>query len=331
MKKLFYQNPKFLVDVSDILFFWGSCFTENISSYLKNGKFNTLCNSHGILFNPLSIQKAINDCIQNKEYDCSELFQRDDVYFHYDFHGDFESLNSKETIENINFSILDFHKSINSDRKSKVFITLGSAWYYELKDNGQVVANCHKMPQSNFLKKMMSPEEVETCLKEIEDSLNSVLSNFQIILTVSPIRHKKDGWKENNLSKASLLLGINNYIENTDKAIYLPVYEYVIDILRDYSFFEADGVHPNRKAIEKVENEFYENMLNEYSQLFIKKTIKLKNSLNHSIKLTGSNEHNKFLITLLDQIEMLQKDYSFLQLESEKAGVRRDLEKYFKK
>ena len=331
MKKLATYDSQFLVNVNDMLLFWGSCFTENISFFLKNGRFNTLSNSHGISFNPLSIQKAVNDCIENKNYDQGDLSKKDDVFFHYDFHGDFESLNEDDAIENMNFSILDFNKNMKSAKKSKVFITLGSAWYYERKDSGEVVANCHKIPQNEFNKKMMNPDEVSTCLKEIENSLNKILTDFQIILTVSPVRHKKDGWKENNLSKSSLLLGINNYINNSDKAFYLPVYEYVIDILRDYSFFEADGVHPNRKAIEQVEKEFCENMLDEYSQQFIKKMIALNSSLNHRIKLPGSKEHNKFLITLLDQIEKLQKDYPFLQLKSESTSVKRDLEKYFSK
>lgn len=328
MKDLYEKDPNFLIDYTTKVFFWGSCFSENISNFLNHNEFNCLNNSHGIQFNPLSIEEAIKDCIELKTYSEGDLNKRNDVFFSYKFHGDFEALNSDEALTDMNQSIIEFNHQLKSSQCPVIFITLGSAWYYKLKKDNSIVANCHKVPTDQFSKQMMTPKEVFNSLERTHNLLCKYLGDFKLILTVSPVRHKKDGWIENNLSKSALLLGINEFTSKHSNTKYFPVYEWVIDILRDYSYFEEDGVHPNKKAqrfiFDKVQNLF----INDEALEIINSISRFKAQFNHRPKLPGSNDHKKFLKTLLEQIHKLQKEYSFLHLNSYEEQIVRDIEKY---
>lgn len=317
----------FDINPEDQLFFWGSCFSENISSKLSTYGLDVMANSHGIIFNPVSISKAIEDCVHRKEIIDSELIKNDDVYSHLNFHGDFNALSADEVLENCNSSILSFNQCLNSTKKSKVFITLGSAWVYE--SNGEIVANCHKLPSDLFNKRMLTIEECKNSFENIKHHLDKVLTDYEIHFTVSPVRHKKDGWIENNLSKSTLLLAVNEFINKEDNCFYFPVYEWVIDILRDYAYFDLDGVHPNEKAVDFVFDQFTKHYFNSDNREYLKKRRQINLQINHRVQLPGSNAHKKFLITLISQIENLEKEYRFLQLDTEKQRIRRDLEKYF--
>lgn len=317
----------FSINDEDVNMFWGSCFSENTSSRLSQLGFQTLSNSHGIIFNPVSIDKAINDCVTNQKITDIELVKNDDIYSHFDFHGNFNALNPEEIIESCNSSITEFNKALISNKRTKVFITLGSAWVYENED--QVVANCHKLPSSKFSKRILSVNECIEAFKSIKENLSKVLNDFEIHFTVSPVRHKKDGWIENNLSKSTLLLAVNEFVDKSENCFYFPVYEWVIDILRDYKYFSEDGVHPNDKAVDFVFNKFINHYFEKDKQDYIKKRKQINLQLKHRIQLPGSNAHKKFLITLINQIENLEKEYRFLQMDTEKQRIRRDLEKYF--
>lgn len=317
----------FNINDHDQIMFWGSCFSENTSSRLSALGLNILSNSHGIIFNPISIKKAISDCITLKQITEDQLVKNDDIYSHFDFHGSFNALSPEEIVEDCNGSIIEFNKVIKANRKTKIFITFGSAWVYEYE--GAIVANCHKIPSKQFNKRILSVQECLEAFNDIKTELSQVLNNFEIHFTVSPVRHKKDGWIENNLSKSTLLLAVNEFVSTNSNCHYFPVYEWVIDILRDYSYFAEDGVHPNEKAIDFVFKKFCRHYFDESMQEYVQKRKLVNSQLNHRIQLPGSNAHKKFLITLLTQIENLEKEYRFLQMNTEKQRIRRDLVKYF--
>jgi hypothetical protein len=322
-------RDQFNITPDQKLFFWGSCFSENISQRLNSLGFNVLSNSHGIIFNPVSLQKAVSSCVYNTSIDENDIVQNQDVYIHLDFHGEFNSLNKEDIIENCNSSIREFNQNLSQRKKSKIFITLGSAWIYEHIESSTLVANCHKLPSSQFNKRMLSINECKQAIQTIQEDLDKVLDDYEIHLTVSPVRHKKDGWVENNLSKSTLLLAINEFVKESDKAFYFPVYEWVIDILRDYSFFTEDGIHPNIKAVDFIFKQFVEHYFDKYNKDYITRRTNINQQVRHRVQLPGSQSHQNFLITLLKQIEKLEKDYRFLLMDSEKRSINKDLEKYF--
>ena len=311
------------------LFFWGSCFSENISQRLNSLGFSVLSNSHGIVFNPISLQKAISACVYNTPVDEKDIIRNQDIFAHLDFHGEFNSLSKDEIIENCNSSIREFNQNLSQKKKSKVFITFGSAWVYEHIESSTLVANCHKLPASQFKKRMLTVNEYKEALQSIQDDLDKILHDYEIHLTISPVRHKKDGWVENNLSKSTILLAVNEFVSESEKAFYFPVYEWVIDILRDYAFFAADGVHPNNKAVDFIFDQFIEYYFDKENKDYISRRSHINQQVNHVVQIPGSQSHQNFLITLLKQIENLEKDYRFLLMDSEKRSINKDLEKYF--
>jgi hypothetical protein len=249
--------PKFPYDIDhgSKVFLIGSCFSDNIGQKLKEHRFDTLANPFGVVYNPVSILRQFQHTIASDIIDQNLTLSRADKVYHFDYHS---SINGKD-IQAINTLFSNTHRLCFDYLSSctHVIITLGTAWVYALKENRQVVANCHKQPQSQFNKRLLSQVEVEKALSDLIKLIKSQNSTAKIIFTVSPVRHIKDGIPENQLSKAILITSIHKVCTD-DSAFYLPIYEIMMDDLRDYRYYANDMLHPSDVAIDYIWHKFIE-------------------------------------------------------------------------
>lgn len=238
----------------DFIAMIGSCFAENIGASLSRYRFHTAINPHGIVFNPASVAIAIEDVIENKKYTADNLILHNGIYSSLNHHGRFSHESKEIVCDKINTSISNFHKQLS---KAKVlFVTFGSAHAYRHISTNQIVANCHKLPQENFRKELITHEEIMNKWHSVIEKLRHFNSDLKIVFTVSPVRYWRDGAQENQLSKSHLLIACHQLKQAFREVYYFPSYELVIDDLRDYRFFKEDMLHPNEQAIRYVWEKF---------------------------------------------------------------------------
>ncbi|MBL4594556.1 MAG: GSCFA domain-containing protein [Flavobacteriales bacterium] len=292
----------------------GSCFAQNIGEKLIDNKFNVNINPFGIIYNPISVINEINRIINNQLYTEKELIQFNEKWISFHHHGSFSSTNKVTCLEQINTSLNEAHDQLKQSKT--VFITVGSAWVYEYPDVG-IVANCHKIPNKQFAKRLLSVKEILSAFDNVKESLK----NINIVFTVSPVRHIKDGLHENNLSKSILHLAINNLVEQNDNYHYFPAYEIVIDELRDYRFYKDDLVHPTDLAINYIWNKFSECYFSSTTQQLNSEIKQLKAAINHRPFNFESEEHQQFISKQIEIMDQLSKQYSFLNFMQEKKSL----------
>lgn len=285
----------------DKVLFLGSCFSENINEKLVERKFDSRSNPFGIVYNPISIFNILDFVIEEKTFTKNDLFLHNEIWNCYDFHSDMSGLEVEKVLQNINDKILEtrvFLKETNV-----LFITFGTAWVYET--NKEIVANCHKVASKEFEKRLLTVAEIETKAKSTLAKLKQYNEKIKIVFTLSPVRHLKDGFVENNLSKSILLLVINQL--QTEKNIaYFPAYELVIDDLRDYRFYKEDLVHPNNLAINYIFEQFQNVFFTEKTISLLVKVEKLLKAFQHRIKYKETQEYIKFRKNLEKQVADLK-------------------------
>ena len=287
----------------DTLFFIGSCFSENISAILKKRKFNLITNPFGIVYNPISVFSNINLALKNKAFNEKDAFFHNELWKSFSFHSDMSFQEKEVFLENINSTIKNTNKFLKNS--TFIFITFGTAWVYEYNNN--IVANCHKVAKDKFIKRLLSISEIVEKASETLQKLFENNQNAKIIFTISPVRHLKDGFVENNQSKAVLHLAIKEILEKFSNTAYFPSYEFVIDDLRDYRFYKEDFVHPNSLAIKYIIEKFDDYFFDLETKLTIKKIEKIQTSLQHKPFNANTKAHKDFLQKLNLQIEEIKK------------------------
>jgi hypothetical protein len=300
----------------------GSCFTEQIGTKLVNHKFSVLDNPNGILFNPVSITRSISSYIDNKQYTGSDLFYQNECWNSWEHHSRFSDPDAGECLKGINASQSRAHAFLQ--KTDWLLITLGSAFVYEfpsLPGEGlgvrSVVANCHKVPTDKFAKKLLAADEVVSDLQNMITKAVAFNSNLKIIFTISPVRHLRDGFVENNRSKATLIQAVHQLVDTNHNCFYFPAYELIIDDLRDHRFFAEDMVHPNYAATNYVWEKFIATCIDESSQQLMKEIAVIVAAKNHKPFNPTSEQHKKFLQTNLEKVKKLQQQFSYLNLEEE--------------
>ena len=307
----------------------GSCFTENMGTKLKQHKFSVLENPNGILFNPISITKAISSYINNKQYTAADLFYQNESWNSWEHHSRFSYPDKEQCLSAINQS----QQQANTFLKDAdwVMITLGSAFAYALHfaeglanensvgQEGDIVANCHKVPTDKFNKKLLSLQEIIVALQRMMNGLTSFNPAIKIIFTISPVRHLRDGFVENNRSKATLIQAVHQLVEERENAFYFPAYELIIDDLRDYRFYAEDMVHPNYAATNYVWEKFVPTCIDEPTQKLMKEINVINAAKSHKPFNPASAQHKKFLQLNVEKVNELSKLYPYINFESEKA------------
>jgi len=310
------SEPEKKIDYQDKILMTGSCFTEHIGDALAQLKFDVLQNPNGIIFDPASVAGSIISYIENRQYTEQDLFFMNELWQSWQHHSKYSGRNQQEVLERINSSQQNAHAFLQ--KADWLVITLGTSYSYRLE--GTVpVANCHRAPAQMFTKYLMRAEESITALDTCLYRLFQFNPNIRIIFTVSPVRHIRDGVVENSRSKARLIETVHHLAGKFDRIYYFPSYEIVIDVLRDYRFYDADLVHPNYQGTAYVIEQFMQHYVNERSQELSKEIEKLVIARKHKAFQPETEAHKKFLRLQADRTRSLLESYPYLNLREELA------------
>lgn len=303
---------------TDKIMLIGSCFTEHISKRLEDAKFQVLANPHGILFNPFSVCKSLDIYIDGKEYTEQDLFYQNEIWNAWDFHTRFSGTDPSGVLMGMNDSVRLASAFIRE--ADWLIITLGSCYQYFLKDSPEAdtsVANCHRAPGQWFEKRLLDIETVVMRLQETMQGIKAVNQDIKIIFTISPVRHIRDGVVNNNRSKARLLEAVHEIAELDQSCSYFPAYELVIDILRDYRFYDIDMVHPNYPATQFVWEHFAKAYFEKGTVDLIKQITDIHTARNHKPRFPDTDAHRRFSAAYLDKIKGLKEIYPYLDFTEE--------------
>jgi hypothetical protein len=307
--------------------FMGSCFTENMGEAMELLGYDVDINPFGILYNPVSISKSILRLVEGKPFETFELFQHNTLWHSYMHHGRFSDDTSEAVLHKINSRLLRSSQYIRE--AGFLFITLGTAWIYELKTTGEVVSNCHKVPAREFCRFRLSVGETVEALRNALDAVWAVNPELRVVFTVSPIRHTSDGATENQLSKATLLLAADALVKGygPDRCYYFPSYELVMDELRDYRFYAEDMVHLSNVAVQFIWKKFEEAAIESESREISEKVVAINKALEHRPFNRFTPEHLLFLENTLAKIVAIFNSFPFIKLEKQQKMLVGEIEK----
>jgi hypothetical protein len=305
----------FKIDYNAKIVSLGSCFAVNMAEKFDYFKFENSCNPFGILFHPLAIEKLIDFAVSGKEFTKKDIFFHNERWHCFDAHSDLSNASKDELIANLNAITTSLKLQLQA--ASHIIITYGTSWVYRNVTTNQIVANCHKVPQKQFVKEILSVETIKKSMQNTLDLIQKINPNVNFIFTVSPVRHLKDGFVENQLSKAHLISAIYQILEsaicNLQSAIYFPSYEIMMDELRDYRFYAEDMIHPNSVAIDYIWQRFSETSILEESHSIMKEVETIQKGLQHRPFNPNSESHQQFLLKLNDKMVKLQKQFPQIQ------------------
>ena len=287
------KSPAAKITYADKFFLIGSCFTEHIGRRLDELKFPVLQNPNGILFDPISVSKSLNSYIDLKNYGKEDLFFLNELWQSWNHHSHFSGTDIIEVLATINRSQIAAHQHLKN--ATWLIVTLGSSFSYKLQENSQSVANCHRAPGQTFNKHLLTTEATTVALGHTIEKLKAFNPDLKIIFTISPVRHIRDGVVENNRSKARLIEAVHQLVETYDQTFYFPAYELVIDVLRDYRFYDVDLVHPNYAATEIVFDRFEKSFVDEQTRNLMEEIRKVINAFKHKPFHPDTASHQSFL------------------------------------
>jgi hypothetical protein len=307
-----FQNP---IDYTSKIVSLGSCFAENMGSKLAYYKFQNLVNPFGIIFNPVSIEQLISRAIQHQKFTEKDVFFHNERWHCHEVHSDLSNENKDKFLENLNLLLESTIQQIKES--THVIITYGTSWVYRLKTSKKIVANCHKVPQNQFDKEILSVQVIEKAIQNTIDLIRKINPNCNVIVTVSPVRHIKDGFVENQRSKAHLITAIHEVLQskifNPQPAIYFPSYEILMDELRDYRFYAEDLLHPNQVAIDYIWERFSETFISGSVFFVMAEVATIQKGLAHRPFNVNSESHQKFEFKLKENINALIAEFPFMK------------------
>lgn len=291
---------------ADPLFFIGSCFAGNIGSIALRERFAATVNPMGVLYNPLSLCRAMEQALDDAPFSEEEIIRTGESWAALTLHSSFNAPDRRTLARNREEAIVKTRRGIGD--AAFVFITLGTAWVYRHRERNLIASCCHKLPPAEFERFALTPEAVAEAFRGLFLRHPQLLQKT-VILTVSPIRHPGDGATENNRSKAALLLAAALLEKEFPNVRYFPSYELLIDDLRDYRFYAEDMVHPAPSATEYIWERFRETFFSPEAERFRKETGAIVKGLNHRPSAPGSESHRKFVEGLKRKADALEKSY----------------------
>jgi GSCFA family len=285
-----------LIDYNSILVSLGSCFAENIGEKFDYYKFKIATNPFGIIFNPISIERIVARVVHQ------ELFTEKDVFLHhnswhcFEVHSEMSQDSKEQFLKNLNLTLQTLREQLLV--ATNIIITLGTSWVYRNVESKKIVANCYQLPQHNFTKELLSAENSKQSLESIILMIKSVNKEAKFIFTVSPVRHIKDGFIENNVSKANLITAVYSLVFQSPDCVYFPSYEILMDELRDYRFYKKDMLHPSQVAIDYIWERFCTTQIAASIYPVMKQVDAIQKALAHKTFNPNSENHQQFLVQL---------------------------------
>lgn len=302
----------------------GSCFATGMGERLLSAKFRCDVNPYGVLYNPLSIGVALRQMMERKVYVADELYCYNRCWHSAMHHGDFSAATPEEALRRINARL---HAA--SDEIYEIdflLLTFGSSVVYEDSTTGNVVANCHKLPEVCFRRRRLSVGEIKEVYLSLLADLFARNAKVKVYLTVSPIRYLRDGLHESQLSKATLLLAVDEICRAyPQRVFYFPAYEMLMDELRDYRFYADDMVHPSEKAVDYVWKRFCTACIRPDALPVMNACRDVQRMLQHRPFRPSSDEHKRFLEQIVLKIDRLIEKYPYLDFQKERELCRTQL------
>lgn len=298
------------LDYQSHIFSMGSCFAEHMGKKFDFFQFAHLTNPFGIIFNPVSLERIISRIVEHRKFTQEDLFFHNEGWHCYGVHSECSHPQKEDTLLYLNKQLEQAHNFLS---KANFFIlTLGTAWVYRHLESGKIVANCHKVPAAQFRKELLDVETLSSSLNELMKKVLKMNPKIQFIFTVSPVRHIKDGFVENQRSKSHLITALHTSLYHLPSTHYFPSYEIVMDELRDYRFYEEDMIHPNDLAINYIWEKFTENLIDPAVYALMKDVDAIQKSLQHRPFNPHSEAHQQFQEQLTLRIEKLKVHIPFL-------------------
>lgn len=306
------EEYPFRIRHDDKIMLLGSCFSDNIGQKFKYFGFNSVYNPFGIVYNPFSICSQISMMAEKKYPSPKEFEYRDDLWHHFDFHGDMSDPDMEAAVFKCRKVIDSGHDFLK--KAGFLFLTFGTSVVYKLKSNGRIVANNHKFPSSHFDRAVLKTEDIvelmQSCMEEILDFNPAAI----IILSISPVRHYRDGLIENQRSKARLIQATEE-LEDRERIFYFPSYEIFMDDLRDYRFYGPDMLHPSDTGVQYVWEKLSELVFDNETLSLNIKIDKLSRSVRHRPMFPDTKSHAQFRSRLTDEILDFQKKHPAVRLD----------------
>ncbi|HEY9005214.1 GSCFA domain-containing protein [Ohtaekwangia sp.] len=309
------------ISLSDRIATLGSCFADAIGSRMSRSKMQTLANPFGVLYNPVSMHRALRYSIFNETVPDHTFLTHHDVFLNYDFHSEISAL-SKTVLQHQLINTIGATHHFLKDAQW-LLLTYGTAWVYERADTGEIVANCHKQPASQFRKSLLSHNQIVASFEEMYTGLKALNPAIRIILTVSPVRHIKDTLELNSVSKSILRVACHTLQEAYLDVVYFPAYEIQLDDLRDYRFYKSDMLHPTEQAEDYIWEQFAARYFDVRLKDFIERWKGIQQALHHKPFHPASAAHQKFLRDTLQKLEELK---SWVNVDEEIATLRSQLQ-----
>jgi len=291
------------LNIKDKVLLIGSCFSNNIGKIMIANKFNCIINPAGTLYNPISIFRLLQNSI-SKDPEIS-LIQNQGIYYDWNHHSDLSNLDQKKLVAEIKKTYKSLQQYIKNLKW--IIITPGTSWVYTLKTTDKVVANCHKMPSSNFNKALLTSEEIINEFNVLKIEIEKINPEVNWLFTISPVRHIRDGLVENNQSKAILIESTRRLLIQYKNVHYFPSYEIVIDQLRDYRFYNQDMIHPSAEATTYIWEKLKESFFDKETLNILKRWKKVADILNHRPRFAKSIQHQQLLKKTLNELNELKE------------------------
>ncbi|MDR1121342.1 MAG: GSCFA domain-containing protein [Dysgonamonadaceae bacterium] len=282
----------FNISHCDKLLLMGSCFAEYIGNKLEASGFQADVNPFGVLYNPLSIASGLRDLMQRKVFTEEDTVECNGLFSSWSHHSRFSDLTPSACLKKIRERMEV--SSVFLEQTSVLMVTFGTSYVYRLKKNGKLVSNCHKLPAGDFCRERLCMEEILAEWSALAADLRKKLPALNILMTVSPIRHWKDGAHANQLSKSILLLAIESLERQYDFIHYFPSYELILDDLRDYRFYADDMLHPSSAAIDYIWEKFSATHFDRATETAINDYHRIRQDLEHRPSHPESEAYKTF-------------------------------------
>jgi len=299
-------KPPFPTTMMDSHFFMGSCFAENLYSYMNERFFDCRFSPFGNIYNPLSLASSIKRLCEDEPIASGEVFENNGLWRHFSFDTGLCRTNREDFLSSINKAVDEGRKMVR--RCTRLYLTLGTSYVFRHIDSGEVVNNCHKLPSARFTRHCASIDEMKESLSAAFDRLLSLNKKLKIVMTLSPVRHLRDDPAQNSLSKARLRCLIEE-LSPKYGFWYFPSYEIMLDQLRDYRWYDWDLAHPSAQATDYIMERFFRASADTSTVEFLDDMNRLRNRLNHRILHPGTKEAANFRLSTGKMIENLISQY----------------------
>ena len=314
--KINIEDSPFKISYNSGVMFIGSCFASSIGEQMELGRMPVMINPAGAVFNPVSVCNTVGNIISGKEFVKEDLCFYNGTWLSFYHYTDFSSENHNLVLEKINKRAVESIAFLRN--ASFLFITLGTARVYKLKETGEIVSNCHKLPSSYFENSLLTVDYIVKLFSDQLDLLQSMFPKLKVVFTISPVRHWKDGAHGNQVSKSVLFLAVEELLKHSVSPGYFPAYELLMDDLRDYRFYADDMLHPSDLAKKYIWEAFSESYIEKGTMNIYSEVTKITKACKHRFNTESRSKKREFAERMQRQISEIEVKVSGIDLSNEK-------------